>query len=255
MKVQTAQLLLFALGTSGSSTDFRTDLEHGVFLSISCMESSSAKSFTSTSHHFLPPSITECHFKTNNFLFLKLCPSTHNCLIYFYLKDTSVGCGEGNGTPLQYSCLENPMDGGAWWAAVHGVAKSRTRLSHFTITFHFHALEKEMATTPVFLPEESRRQRSLGGLPSMGSHRVGHDWSNLAAAAAGALVVRSGMDFSSLIHLIYTILGKSSLSLSLNLTFLIFETPINSHPQSSRGYKCCTWHADMCNVCYIGSSS
>ena len=55
-------------------------------------------------------------------------------------------CGEGNGTPLQYSCLENPMDGGAWWAAVHGVAGSRTRLSDFTFTFHFHALEKEMAT-------------------------------------------------------------------------------------------------------------
>ena len=52
----------------------------------------------------------------------------------------------GNGTPLQYSCLEYPMDGGAWWAAVHGVAKSRTRLSDFTLTFHFHALEKEMAT-------------------------------------------------------------------------------------------------------------
>ena len=54
--------------------------------------------------------------------------------------------GEGNGTPLQYSCLENPMDGRAWWAAVHGVAKSQTRLSDFTFTFHFHALEKEMAT-------------------------------------------------------------------------------------------------------------
>ena len=54
--------------------------------------------------------------------------------------------GEGNGTPLQYSCLENPMDGGAWWAAVHGVAKSQTQLSDFTLTFHFHALEKEMAT-------------------------------------------------------------------------------------------------------------
>ena len=54
--------------------------------------------------------------------------------------------GEGNGTPLQYSCLENPVDGGAWWTAVHGVAKSRTRLSDFTFTFHFHALEKEMAT-------------------------------------------------------------------------------------------------------------
>ena len=55
-------------------------------------------------------------------------------------------CGEGNGTPLQYSCLENPMDGGPWWAAVHGVAKSRTQLSVFTFTFHFHALEEEMAT-------------------------------------------------------------------------------------------------------------
>ena len=54
--------------------------------------------------------------------------------------------GEGDGTLLQYSCLENPMDGGAWWAAVHGVAKSQTQLSNFTFTFHFHALEKEMAT-------------------------------------------------------------------------------------------------------------
>ena len=71
--------------------------------------------------------------------------------------------GEGNGDPLQYSCLENPMDGGAWWAAVRGVAKSRTRLSDFTFTFHFHALEKEMATHPVFLPGESQGQGSLVG--------------------------------------------------------------------------------------------
>ena len=62
--------------------------------------------------------------------------------------------GEGNGNPLQYSCLENPMDGGAWWAAVHGVAKSRARLSDFTFTFHFHVLEKEWQPTPVFLPGE-----------------------------------------------------------------------------------------------------
>ena len=54
--------------------------------------------------------------------------------------------GEGSGTPLQYSCLENPMDGGAWWTAAHGVAKSQSQLSNFTFTFHFHALEKEMAT-------------------------------------------------------------------------------------------------------------
>ena len=67
---------------------------------------------------------------------------------YLFLQyiQVNITLGEGNGTPLQYSCLENPMDGGAWWAAVHGVAKSRTRLSNFTFTFHFHALEEEMAT-------------------------------------------------------------------------------------------------------------
>ena len=90
-------------------------------------------------------------------------------------------CGEGNGTPLQYSCLENPMDGGPWWAAVHGVAKSRTRLSNFTLTFHFHALEKEMATHSSVLAWRVPGMGEPGGLPSMGSHRVGHDWSDLAA--------------------------------------------------------------------------
>ena len=70
---------------------------------------------------------------------------------------------EGNDTPLQYSCLENPMDGGAWWAAVHGVAKSRTRLCDFTFTFHFHALEKEMATHSSVLDGESQGQGSLMG--------------------------------------------------------------------------------------------
>ena len=93
-------------------------------------------------------------------------------------------CGEGNGTPLQYSCLENPMDGGAWWAAVHGVARSRTRLSDFTFTFHFHALEKEMATHSSVLAWRIPGTGEPGGLPSMGSHRVRHDWSDLAAAAA-----------------------------------------------------------------------
>ena len=71
--------------------------------------------------------------------------------------------GEGNGTPLQYSCLENPRDGGAWWAAVYGVAQSWTRLSNFTFTFHFHALEKEMATHSSVLAGESQGQRSLVG--------------------------------------------------------------------------------------------
>ena len=82
---------------------------------------------------------------------------------------------EGNGTPLQYSCLENPMDKGTWWAAVHGVIKSRTRLSDFTFTFHFHALEKEMATHSTVLAWRIPGTGEPGGLPSMGSHRVGHD--------------------------------------------------------------------------------
>ena len=90
--------------------------------------------------------------------------------------------GEGDGTPPQYSCLENPVDGGAWWAAVHGVTKSQTRLSDFTFTFHFHALEREMATHSSVLAWRIPGTGEPGGLPSMGSHRVGHDWSDLAAA-------------------------------------------------------------------------
>ena len=95
--------------------------------------------------------------------------------------------GEGNGTPLQYSCLENPMDGGACWAAVHGVARSRTRLSDFTSTFHLHALEKEIATRSSVLAWRILGMGEPGGLPSLGSHRVGHDWSDLAAAASAAV--------------------------------------------------------------------
>ena len=83
--------------------------------------------------------------------------------------------GEGNGTPLQYSCLENLMDGEAWKAAVHGVAKSQTRLSNFTLTFHFHALEEEVATHSSVLAWRIPGMGEPGGLPSMRSHRVGHD--------------------------------------------------------------------------------
>ena len=86
-----------------------------------------------------------------------------------------INIGEGNGNPLQYSCLENPMDRGAWWAVVHGVMKSQTRLSDFTFTFHFHALEKEMATHSSVLAWRIPGMAEPGGLPSMGSHRVGHD--------------------------------------------------------------------------------
>ena len=108
-----------------------------------------------------------------------------------------------SGTPLQYSCLENPMDGGAWWAAVHGVAKSRTWLSDFTCTFHFHALEKEMATHSGVLAWRIPGTGEPGGLPSMGSHRVGHDWSNLAAAAAAAVVKNNMSKMSSCLLLIF----------------------------------------------------
>ena len=81
--------------------------------------------------------------------------------------------GGFNGSPLQYFCLENPMDGGAWWAAVHGVAKSRTQLSDFTFTFHFHAVGKEMATHSSVLAWRIPGTAEPGGLPSVGSHRVG----------------------------------------------------------------------------------
>ena len=92
-----------------------------------------------------------------------------------YKVDVITLFGEGNGTPLQYSCLANPMDGGAWWAAVHRVAKCRIRLSDFTFVFHVHALEKEMATHSRVLAWRIPGSDEPGGLPPMGSHRVGHD--------------------------------------------------------------------------------
>ena len=103
-----------------------------------------------------------------------------NCQLY-------LNNGEGNGNPLQHSCLENPMDGGAWWAAGHEVAKSRTQLSDFTFPFHFHALEKEMATHSSVLAWRIPGMEEPGGLTSMWLHRVGHDWSDLAVAAAAYL--------------------------------------------------------------------
>ena len=113
-------------------------------------------------------------------------PSRGLCPLFFFYKylntssfNTSLNLtftqyyigviGEGDGTPLQYSCLANPMDGGAWQAAVHGVAKSRTRLNDFPFTFHFHALEKEMATHSSVLAWRIPGMGEPGGLPSMGS--------------------------------------------------------------------------------------
>ena len=115
-------------------------------------------------------------------------PTSEIILSVYTEKTTSAfGCGEGNGTPLRYYCLENPMDCSLPGSSVHGVAKSQTRLSDFTFTFHFHALEKEMATHSSVLAWRIPGMGEPGGLPSMGLHRVGHDWSDLAAAAAAGL--------------------------------------------------------------------
>ena len=105
-------------------------------------------------------------------------PSNHkhflskNIKKYYHLPSSF---GEGNGTPLQYSCLENPMDGGACQATVHGVVKSPTGLRDFTFAFHFHALEEEMAAHSRVLAWRIPGMGEPGGLPSMGSRRVGHD--------------------------------------------------------------------------------
>ena len=116
----------------------------------------------------------------NSFLLEGKIKKTLTVLSLNILRALCAQYGEGNGTPLQYSCLENPMDGGAWWAAVHGVARSRTRLSNFTFPFHVRALEKEMATHSSVLAWRIPGTGEPGGLPSLGSHRVGHDWSDLA---------------------------------------------------------------------------
>ena len=125
---------------------------------------------------------------------------------YFNLHIPYDNCGEGNGTPLQYSCLENPMDGGAWKAAVHGVAKSWTWLRDFTFTFHFHALEKEMATHSSVLAWWIPGKGEPGGLQSLRSHRVIHDWSDLVVVV---VVWQVMLKFSHmLIFHLYTFFGE-----------------------------------------------
>ena len=94
-----------------------------------------------------------------------------NCILFRSMPVV----GGGHGTPLQYSCLENPRDGGAWKAAVHGLAEGRERLSNFTFTFHFPALGKEMATHSSVLAWEIPGTKEPDGLPSLGLHRVRHD--------------------------------------------------------------------------------
>ena len=126
-------------------------------------------------------------------LFWKLNLKHLKLVFLTYLKVTTE---KAMAPPLQYSCLENPMDGGAWWVAVHGVAKSRTRLSNFTFTFHFPALEKEMATHSSVLAWRSPGTGEPGGLLSMGSCRVGHNWSDLAAAK---VTIQSSMNRNNIL--------------------------------------------------------
>ena len=114
-----------------------------------------------------------CLFPSSFSCFLTLTPFPE--VIHLFMHSFIQQIGEGNGTPLQCSCLENPMDGGAWWAAVHGITKSQTRLSDFTFTFHFHALEKEMATHSSVIAWRIPWMEEPGGLQSMGSLRVRHD--------------------------------------------------------------------------------
>ena len=120
--------------------------------------------------------------------------SKFSLVIYFI--HSSVRIGEGTGDPLQYSCLENPMDGGVQQAEVHGVAKSQTRLSNFTFTFPFRALEKEMATHSSVLAWRIPGTAEPGGLPSTGSHRVGYYCSDLAAAAVYICQIHSSIHFT-----------------------------------------------------------
>ena len=161
--------------------------------------------------------------------------------------------GEGNGTPLQYSCLENPMDRGVWWAAVHGVTKSWTRLSDFTFTFHFHAaLEKEMATHSSVLAWRITGTGEPGGLPSTESHRVGHDWSNLAAAEVlgsfQPLIPRNSKYNIETLFFFYYI---------LTLNWTSFSCPLLSFPHGNycdlwpRVIGLCGFHLQTCPFMFI----
>ena len=154
--------------------------------------------------------------------------------------------GEGNGTPLQYSCLGNPMDGGAWWAAVHGVPKSRTWLSDITftfqsdmtITFHCHALEKEMATHSSVLAWRIPGTAEPGGLPSMGSHRVGHNWSDTAACMYVSITCSLYVLFVTKIKCIrWFITIWSLLFLPHHLMLLMFFRWINIYTKSLQSLK------------------
>ena len=146
--------------------------------------------------------------------------------------------------PLQYSCLENPVNGGAWWAAVHGVEKSQTWLSDFTFTFYFYALEKEMATHSSVLAWR---------IPGMGSHRVRHDWSDLAAAAYVILYIKqiTSKDLlystgTSTHTLLIAYMGKNLEEWCVVQLFshvALFEMPWTSRLPSSSPYPRACWNS------------
>ena len=148
-------------------------------------------------------------------------------------------CRRGNGNPLQYPRVENPMDGGAWQAAVHGVAKSQTRLSDFTFTFHFHALETETATHSSVPAWRIPGMAEPGGLPSMGSHRVRH---NLAAAAAAA--------WAQLLHSMWDLPTSGIESMSPALADIFFTTEPPKKPCSF-----CFKLLNFWGICYTAIAS
>ena len=137
--------------------------------------------------------------------------------------------GEGNGTPLQHSCLENPTDGGAWWAAVHGVAKGGTRLSDFTFTVHFHALEKEMATHSSVLAWRVPGTGEPGGLPSMGSHSRTR-LRGLGSSSSSGSYHFSCFLFLSYVHTLHGVLKVRILKW--------FANPFSSGPHSVKERQC-----------------
>ena len=162
----------------------------------------------------------------------------------------SLSCiGEGNGTLLQYSCLENPMDGGAWWATVHGVAKSQTRLSDFNFTFHFHVLEKAMATHSSVLALRIPGMGEPCGLLSMRSHRVGHDWSDLTATATD-IFLEFSFFFDDQMDVGYLIFGSSAFSKSsLNIWKFTVHILLKPGLENFGHYFTSMW--DECNCVSI----
>ena len=154
--------------------------------------------------------------------------------------------GEGNGTPLQHSCLENPVDGEAWWATDHGVAKSWTRLSDFTFTFHFHALEKEMATHSSVLAWRIPGMGEPGGLPSMVSHRVGHDWSDLAAAAADSMSYRDTLNRIQWITVFWVDWQIAVLNREIGLS-LIEKLTLEQRFEGGNGVSCSAVWGEWCS--------